>query len=210
MTIKNLIRGVWQKWFDYQGELPQLLMWYLHSTPPEIGELKEGYQLRTYQEGDADGWVDLLNANGELGTWSRERIQREIDGALVKEAQYFVVGKQQLVGTAGVFARRYAGVDGWEIGWVAVHPEHQGKDLGLQVTAAAVVAALRLPERPIFLRTDDFRIPALKVYLKLGFVPDYQHSSYAGRWQRIFDELGEEYRRYRRRPQPASEERTAT
>jgi mycothiol synthase len=68
--------------------------------------------------------------------------------------------------------------------------------LGGRVTAAAVEIALGLPLRPIVLRTDDYRIPAIKVYLKLGFVPTYDHLSYPDRWQAIFLALGENYARY--------------
>jgi hypothetical protein len=42
--------------------------------------------------------------------------------------------------------------------------------------------------------TDDHRLPALKVYLGLGFRPDLGHPSYAERWERLFAQLGERYR----------------
>jgi mycothiol synthase len=172
-------------------------MWYPHGAAPDPGPLIPGYLVRSYEEGDQDGWVDLLNANGQLGQWDRERIQREIDGALVREGQKFAFWEGTIVAAAGVYSRLRNGREAWEIGWVAVHPEHRRRNLGRQVTAAAVAAALRLLERPIFLLTDDGRIPALKVYLELGFVPEFGDPSYAGRWRRIFAELGGKYSRYR-------------
>lgn len=201
MNIRVFIREIRKKLSgDKEESPPQLVMWYRNATPPDPGPFAEGYRIRTYQKGDEEGWMELLNANGQLGTWDREKIQRELDGELVKEAQFFAVCGEQIVATAGVYGRSWNGADAWEVGWVATHPDHLGRNLGGQVTAAAVEAALQQLPRPIFLRTDDFRIPALKVYLRLGFVPDYQHSSYAGRWSEIFTALGTQYDRYRTAP----------
>ena len=170
---------------------PQLVMWYPHPDPPALCALEEGYHLRPYCKGDEAGWVDLLNSNGELGKWSMERVEAEIRGNLVHRAQFFVFAGRNIVAAAGVYEGRLNGEDCWEIGWVASDPKHRGKGLGRQATAAAVGAARSLPDRPIFLKTDDFRIAAIKVYLQLGFVPDFAHPSYKPRWQKIFARLGD-------------------
>ena len=176
--------------------LPQLLMWYAPPEGPVLGDLAAGYRLRTYAAGDEAGWAALLEANGQLGSWDEGRARQELDQGLVQQAQFFVAAGESLVSTTGVYDRLLTGKPCWEIGWVAVHPAHQGKALGPQVVGAAVRAALALPRRPIGLRTDDFRLPAIKVYLRLGFVPDGEHPSYPGRWQAIFAQLGEEYARF--------------
>jgi len=77
-----------------------------------------------------------------------------------------------------------------EIGWVAVVPEHQGRGLGGQITLAACHAARELGFDEAFLFTDDFRLPAIKTYLNLGFTPDCWHESHAGRWTAILRALG--------------------
>ena len=41
--------------------------------------------------------------------------------------------------------------------------------------------------------TDDFRLPAVKLYLKMGFVPDFEHGSYHDRWTRLARDLAPEY-----------------
>lgn len=170
---------------------PQLVMRYPHPEPPALCALEEGYHLRSYCKGDEEEWVNLLNANGELGKWSMDRIDAEIRGNLVHSAQFFIFSGRNIVAAAGVYEGRLNGENCWEIGWVASDPEHRGKGLGRQATAAAVVAARSLPDRPIFLRTDDFRMAAIKVYLQLGFVPDFAHPSYKRRWQDIYVRLGD-------------------
>ena len=42
----------------------------------------------------------------------------------------------------------------------------------------------------IYLRTDDFRLPALKVYLKLGYEPLLYADDMKGRWKAVCAKLG--------------------
>ena len=176
---------------------PQLLMWYPTQDRPRVAPMPAPYVLRAFAEGDQVPWSILLNDNGQLGAWTCERVQSELDGALVPGGQFFVVHSEQLVACAGVYDRSRAGTACWEIGWIAARREHGGLGLGLRVTAAAVDFALRLDQRPIFLLTDDFRLPAIKTYLKLGFVADLTHPTFAGRWSDVFAELGGQYASYR-------------
>ena len=170
---------------------PQLIMWYLQAESPD-GEEVAGCQVRDYRPGDEEGWLALLQANGELGVWDRERI----DGVLAAtHVQLFVEYGEQIVACTGVNDRvRDVGAC-WEIGWVAVHPAFQGRGIAKLITGAAVARAAELGSRPIYLLTDDFRVPALRCYLKLGFVPDGSHPSYPGRWREIFAGLGVDYQR---------------
>lgn len=177
--------------------MPQLLMWYEAKSEPVPGPLASGYHLRSYKEGDEEGWCRVLNAHADLGRWDLERVRGELEGALVRQGQQFVLAGEEIVAAAGVYGRQRPEGEAWEIGWVATRPEHRGKGLGGQVTAAAVTVALRQPQRHIFLLTDDARLPALKVYLKLGFTPDFRHPSYPERWRRIFGALGDGYAVYR-------------
>ncbi len=148
-------------------------------------------ELRSFAAGDEPAWAGLLQANGELGVWDVARVERELAGDLIRVAQYFVVAEGNLVATTGVYARLRLDGPAYEIGWVAVAPAWRGRGLGAQVVAAAVRAALALPPRPVYLLTDDHRVPALKVYLRLGFRPDMSHPSYRGRWRRLARALGE-------------------
>jgi mycothiol synthase len=74
---------------------------------------------------------------------------------------------------------------GGELGWVAGHPGHAGKGLGLVVCAAALRRFLDAGYERIYLKTDDWRLPALKTYLKLGFEPFLFQAGMAERWKKI-------------------------
>jgi mycothiol synthase len=84
--------------------------------------------------------------------------------------------------------------EGGELGWVAGDPEHRGRGLGLAVCAAVVARFLGAGYRRIYLRTDDFRLPAIATYLKLGFEPYLFTEGMAERWQRVCDQLGRPFR----------------
>ena len=80
----------------------------------------------------------------------------------------------------------------WEIGWIAVHPEHRRRGLGEAVTRLALDRALDLPPRTILLYTEDHRLDALRLYLRLGFQPSPRHRSHRRRWQSVGDRLPSE------------------
>ncbi len=171
--------------------LPQLRMVLPHRAALDLGAVPPGYELRTFRPGDEAGWVALLNANGELGDWNLERVSGVLAGGLVE--QFFAVGPAVLAACAGVHDVVLDGATYWEIGWVASHPGHRGNGLGQLVTGAAAVHAQGLASRPIMLRTDDFRLPAIKVYLRLGFEPLLDHPSYPERWRLLAARLGPSY-----------------
>lgn len=172
---------------------PQLIMWYLHEDAPEVRPV-DNCLVRIYKPGDEDSWLELLQSNGELGDWDRGRIDQVLADTHV---QLFAEYEGQIVGCTGVNDRvRERGIC-WEIGWVAVHPTFQGRGIGKLITGAAVAKAQELGPRPIYLLTDDFRVPALCSYLKLGFAPDGSHGSYAERWEEIFARLGPDYQVYK-------------
>ena len=93
------------------------------------------------------------------------------------------------VAGAGVYDRDPGS---WEIGWIAVHPEHRRRGLGEAVTRLALDRALDLPPRTILLYTEDHRLDALRLYLRLGFQPSPRHRSHRRRWQSVGDRLPSE------------------
>jgi mycothiol synthase len=50
------------------------------------------------------------------------------------------------------------------------------------VSLAALHEFVRLSCADAVLETDDFRVPAIKVYLSLGFRPEYRHATHEPRW----------------------------
>jgi mycothiol synthase len=76
--------------------------------------------------------------------------------------------------------------------FVATHPDHRGRRLGSAVTVAVLREFEARGATEAMLTTDDYRLAAIKTYLRLGFQPDCTHESHPERWREVFSSLSEE------------------
>jgi len=103
---------------------------------------------------------------------------------------FFATLDDRPVGTASTYLHPTAdGVDP-ELGWVVVDPEHRGRGLGLLVCRAVMRYVARIGYDHAYLLTDDFRLPAIRTYLRLGFEPVAVDSGHPARWAAIYRRLG--------------------
>jgi mycothiol synthase len=130
--------------------------------------------------------------NGELGSWERERFQQILSTQPIYSGQQFVFNGDNIVACAGAYLRSQNGSQSWEIGWIATDPNYFGMGLGSHVIIRAIRFARFHQPHPIFLLTDDFRIPAISLYLKIGFYPSVLNEKrIISRWMKILNELRE-------------------
>ena len=73
--------------------------------------------------------------------------------------------------------------------WVGASPDYAGKRLGYAVTLAVLEEFVRLGCKDAVLETDDARLPAIRTYLNLGFLPTHRHETHAERWSAIEQNL---------------------
>ena len=153
--------------------------------------LPPGYTLARLAERDAAEWIAVLNATGKLGAWDDKRARESLTGErpVLTGGTYLVLHAERAVATACTVPPTPAEPRS-ELGWVAVDPGHQGRGLGLQVCSAVLWYARRRGWPATTLNTDDWRLPAIKTYLKLGFEPELTHDSHRARWQEIRRRLG--------------------
>ena len=64
-------------------------------------------------------------------------------------------------------------------------PECRGKGVGNMLVAIAEHVLKTTGMQTASLKTDDFRVPAIKTYLKIGFKPDLSTEDYVQRWDAI-------------------------
>lgn len=181
-----------REWTKPQGLPPaQLHMrWPAGRAVPDAA-VPDGYRLDTFREVDAEALTSLMHAAG-FGFWSDETL-RAVRRTLLPGG-FFVVRHEP---TGAVVATANANncpdplfPEGGELGWVAAHPAHAGRGLGRAVCAAVVRRFVAAGFTAIFLRTDDHRLPAIKVYLDLGFEPVFFRSDMADRWNAVLRALG--------------------
>ena len=174
-----------------EPKLPQLRMTFdAFDSLPSV-ELHPGYIMTTLCETGVDAWTRVLNATGQLGDWDADRADSWLSGErrAIPEGTFIVTFDGRPAATCCTIppttAERRA-----ELGWLSVSPEHQGRGLGAQVCLAVLHFARRMGYAEIYLNTDDWRLPAVKTYLALGFEPEMAHESHPRRWITVYEKLG--------------------
>ena len=154
-------------------------------------ELPPGYGMRTYQKGDEVHWANIISDSfgGKRRTAQDARNEITEQERFVPEGLYFAMHQGTPVGTACAWRQT---LDETEVGYVhmvGVVSAHTGHKLGKWVSLAVLTYFRDSRFRCAMLDTDDFRIPAIKTYLNLGFVPVYLEKGQTKRWRDIFETL---------------------
>ncbi|MBN2582123.1 MAG: GNAT family N-acetyltransferase [Planctomycetes bacterium] len=175
-------------WLQPPQQTPQLRMIRPTSgrTDPPPVRLPDGYAIRQLGDDDIPAYIELLDKTG-FSSWTRERVRR-IWGTVLPEGAFAIVDERtgRLAATALAQHVPYNTYPrGGQLGWVAADPALRGKGLGEAVIAAATRRLIEVGYEDIYLMTDDFRLPAIAVYLKLGWQPVTDGPGMAERWQEI-------------------------
>jgi len=172
--------------------MEQLKMYRPPMAAPEV-KLPEGWHIRSFQPGDGADWC-LCCRGGALGVddEASEAVFKEQmldDPHVAAEDVLFIVDDKGFIGgTTTLYCRDEENFG--TVHMVAVKKEAQGKGLSAPVVAAVIARSLEKEREHITLTTDDFRIPAVKTYLKLGFIPVVGDMPMRRRWQALLSVVG--------------------
>ena len=158
--------------------------------PPEV-QVGADYFLRTFTPEDEAAWVELMTRAGFEG-WNGERLAAMILKIL---PDGFFLAVHRPTGQVAATAMATHNPEplhpyGGELGWVAAEPAHRGQGLGRAVSSAVVARFLSAGYRRLYLKTDDWRLAAVKIYLQMGFVPLLYAEDMEDRWQEVYEALG--------------------
>jgi mycothiol synthase len=151
-------------------------------------EAPDGLELRTFRAGDEAGWAKLMT--GAIGNWDEESTARLFlgDPGVHPEGIFFLATGVHCVATAT--DKQLPQPEVGYLHMVAVDPRCRGRRLGRCISLAALFNMRQRGCQYAVLDTDDFRLPAIRTYLALGFVPDMLAADHAERWRAVFSELG--------------------
>ena len=169
------------------SDLPQLLMRRDLSGLPELC-LPTGMKLMHFSNGMEACWNDII-AKSFQTPYDFDKLMRA-DKAFCDERVLFLCIEGVPVATAAVWHKERFDKDTGYVHMVGALPEYKGRKLGYLVTLA-VMHRLKDEGFPkVVLETDDFRLPAIKIYLDLGFVADMSvHESMPERWEAVMSGL---------------------
>ena len=140
----------------------------------------EGYSLRKIQKGDEENLAMLLASAG-VGhpSWDDFDEPKMIEYLSAPERRQgtHVVQRQDELCAVCFASRRADFCPSWgQLDYVCVHPHHRGQGLAFGVCAAVLRYLRSQSYKAATLTTlgilpDDHRLPAVKTYLNLGFLP---------------------------------------
>lgn len=141
-------------------------------------------------EKDTEAWLDIV-AEGLTGGRRDADFFRECmyaHGSLEYDKFFIIECGGVPAATAAVICD-YEKKEGY-IHMVACKPEFRGRGIGTRMGALAVRTLIGAGMETAYLTTDDFRIPAIKSYLRAGFYPDVINGEHRKRWDEIFEKIG--------------------
>jgi mycothiol synthase len=154
---------------------------------PKVMTPRAGYTLRQFNTNDKEKYSMLLSSCELLGFsfsyWEKHILPNG----------FFVVEHNATgVLVAGCMAAHHPTIRhhrAGTLGWLAVDPKHRGRGLGGAVSSAVTARLLEVGYQRLYLETQDIRLAAIKIYLKLGWVPLLYKEDMCERWKIIFEKL---------------------
>lgn len=155
-------------------------------------DMPDGYHIRNYQPGDEQGWIRLISesleysAEAVAGDWQ----QLADDPTVGSEDIFFVCCDGEIVGTGTAMKRPQDPPETGYVHMIGVDSTHRGKKLGQIVSIAVLNRLVEKGYKHALLLTDDHRLSAIAIYLKLGFVPVINGDEMRDRWVKVGEALG--------------------
>ena len=161
---------------------------HLENLPPVI--VPQGYDFRTFREGDEQAWGQIMNSSFN-SVRTAEIVRQELTqmSQFTPDGLFFATYNGTPVGSACAWRER---PDEWRHGvvyMVCVLPEHRGHKLGYFLTLAVLHWFKEHNFEDVSLSTDDWRLPAVKEYLQLGFAPIITDHEVRQRWLGVLQAL---------------------
>lgn len=169
-------------------------VWMIHpnlgavASPP----LPSGYRMRFYGEGDLAVWL-RIQAHDPFFVPTADTFADSMPGdaaLLASRVRFLADPAGEDVGTVTAWSNDR--LTGWEIGqihWVALVPVARGYGLAKPMVGAACALLHERGYREACLETNTRRIPALNLYLALGFQPFVRSEAERQAWRSVAPQL---------------------
>ncbi len=151
------------------------------SVLPEI-KLPDGISLVTHKDGMEKAWEGLIEASFESHSDFDDTLRNWRGYA--PENVFYILKGDKVFSTASAVENQYYPSEGW-LHMVGTHPDARRLGFGKVVTLAALHSFKKRGYKSVVLSTDDFRIAAIKTYLKLGFEPVCSDDTHEECWNKI-------------------------
>jgi GNAT superfamily N-acetyltransferase len=156
-------------------------------------DLPAGYAIRPWQKGDRATWVRIWKASDQFETYSPQKFDKEFgrDEKTLRRRMLFLIDPTgRPCGTTTAWHEpNYRGKPWGRIHWVAITPEHRGKGLSKPMMVACMQQMKAIGHVRAILGTQTVRIPAINLYLSLGFIPEMHFKDARRAWSLVAEKL---------------------
>ncbi|MCJ8010956.1 GNAT family N-acetyltransferase [Paenibacillus sp. KQZ6P-2] len=151
-------------------------------------ELPSGFTLHNYQQDYEKDWENIIQQSfGQFFDFS----MMTDDPSFHPNRVLFVISPEGIpVSTASAFWQETWGDDAGYLHMVATDPDYRGMGLGFAVSLAAMQQMIADNRARAILETEDHRLSAIKIYLKLGYEPKITEWEHVNRWRELLHQLG--------------------
>ncbi|HUX02575.1 MAG: GNAT family N-acetyltransferase [Phycisphaerae bacterium] len=152
----------------------------------------EGYVLRPFRPGDEADWQALYDAAfADIRQHVRNKVADLMASDLwVPDRVRFACKLDRPVACALAWEPDWDAPGAGMLHWVAVHPSHRRRGLGRAVVLDALQRMRRTGRSAAVLTTEVYRTAALRLYVDLGFQPDFAAAAdTALRWAAAMGDL---------------------
>ena len=158
----------------------------LYALPEEFSP--EGFEIRSIRDSEMKEWGEKLHPacgfSSKSEAYCADFLKKALPGG-IQVAVELATDRLAASASAQHFDKETPG----GLGWVMALPEIRGKKLGAAVVAAAMNFGIKQGLSFMALSTDDFRLPAIGLYLKYGWRPYLYAEDMPGRWRKVLAEL---------------------
>jgi len=150
-----------------------------------------GVTLRSFRAGDEAAWLDVIRA-GYGGEWAPDTFERCIrsDESFRPERLQLAERNGRLIGVAGAFHKVIHGDHAGYLHMMAVRPEERRSGIGTALLRACLASFREQGRREVVLDTDASRLPAVRLYLRHGFLPFPETAAEMESWRGVLAEAG--------------------
>ncbi len=158
----------------------------LPALSAKLEKLPADISLHTHRKGDDAVWEALIEqCFGEH--YGFEQNVSSCNGYAPTHVFYLERGGEYIAVSAAVEQPDFPN-EGW-LHFVGVAPFARGMGLAAHTVLASLYCFYARGFKSVVLSTDDFRIPAIKTYLALGFEPIILDESHPERWRKVMDTI---------------------
>ena len=145
------------------------------------------FSVHAFRPGDEAAWNRIVSDSfGRNADFEREIRQRE---PYHPDRIMFADVDCEPVATASAWNRKDDGPERGNLHMVGRRSLPAAKGAGYWASLGALWRLRREGRRDVLLQTDDFRLPAIVTYLRLGFIPHIVHPNQPDRWRAVFAEF---------------------